>query len=374
MNPDILVIGGGLHGLSAALQAARRGASILVLERHFLGRHASGSTAAGVRTLGRDPAELPLSLEAAQTWHKMTDLVGNDCGFKACGQLQVAEDEAALASIAARIDRLAKQGMHHEKLIGADELRDLVPKISPHCVGAAWVPGDGSADPHRAIRAFRDAAKRAEVDIIEQCQVTSLKRVGQSWQVKTSKGDFNAAVIINAAGAWADKIAEMVGEPVRQAIRTSMMVVTERTGDVVHPVISSFGRKLSFKQTAEGTLLIGGGAQGRLAEDRQSASVDVQALSVAVQAAVRLFPSMVGTRMVRAWAGMEAMTEDHIPVIGFSAKVEGLIHAFGFSGHGFQLVPSVGRVVAELATEGKTNQQLDAFNVKRVSEKGVASC
>ncbi|OSQ39179.1 FAD-binding oxidoreductase [Thalassospira sp. MCCC 1A01428] len=374
MNPDILVIGGGLHGLSCALQAARRGASVLVLERHFLGRHASGSTAAGVRTLGRDPAELPLSLEAAETWHKMAELVGDDCGFKACGQLQVAEDDAAMASIAARVTRLEKQGMHHEKLIGPDQLRELVPAISPHCAGAAWAPGDGSADPHRAIRAFRDAAKRAGVNIIEQCQVLSLGRNGQSWQIHTTTGDFSAAVVINAAGAWADKIAKMAGEPVRHAIRTSMMVVTERTGDVVRPVISSFGRKLSFKQTAEGTLLIGGGAQGRLAADKQSASVDVQALSVAVQAAVRLFPSMVGTRMVRAWAGMEAMTEDHLPVIGFSDQAEGLIHAFGFSGHGFQLVPSVGRVVADLAIEGKSNQQLDAFNVNRVSEKGVALC
>src|SRR5207253_1774130 len=98
-----------------------------------------------------------------------------------------------------------------------------------------------------------------------------------------------------------------------------------------------------------------------LASDRQSASVDVVALAASVGAAVRLFPATKGLRIVRTWAGMEAMTDDHLPVIGLSRRVEGLIHAFGFSGHGFQLVPSVGHVVADLVCGGRTNHDLGAF-------------
>ncbi|MGK9264974.1 FAD-binding oxidoreductase [Sinorhizobium meliloti] len=373
MNADLLVIGGGLHGLSAALQSARRGVSVILVERHFLGRHASGATAAGIRTLGRDPAELPLSLEAAGTWHEMKELVGDDCGFIACGQLQVAEDEVALAKIQARIRGLEAKGFTHETVIGGDEMRELVPDLSPHCLGGAWVAVDGSADPHRTIIAFRDAALRAGVKIVEQCLLTGLQRRAGRWIAETSVGVIEAGTVVNAGGAWADRVAELAGEPVRQSIRTSMMVVTERTQARVKPVVSSLGRKLSFKQTAQGTMVIGGGSQGRLASDRQSASVDFVALAASVGAAVRLFPALKGLRIVRTWAGMEAMTEDHLPVIGFSRKATGLVHAFGFSGHGFQLVPSVGRVVADLVCEGQTNLDLGAFDVERLAkERAVA--
>ncbi|MGO7042240.1 NAD(P)/FAD-dependent oxidoreductase [Rhizobium acaciae] len=373
MKADLLVIGGGLHGLSAALQSARRGISVILVERHFLGRHASGATAAGVRTLGRHPAELPLSLEAADTWHVMKDLVGDDCGFSACGQLQVAEDEAALAKIKDRVSRLEADGFTHERLIGPTELRSLVPDIAPHCLGAAWTFADGSADPHRTIRAFRDAAIEAGVQILEECLVTRLVRRSSHWFAETSKGAIEAGLIVNAAGAWADLVAELAGDPVHQAIRTSMMVVTERTAARVRPVVASLGQKLSFKQTAQGTLVIGGGAQGRLAPDRQSASVDVVALAASVGAAVRLFPAIQGIRIVRTWVGMEAMTHDHLPVIGLSHRVEGLVHAFGFSGHGFQLVPSVGRAVADLVCQGRTDHDLGAFDVTRIATERAAA-
>lgn len=373
MSSDVLIVGGGLHGLSAAVQIARRGKSVVLVERHFLGRHASGSTAAGVRTLGRDPAELSLSLEAARNWHHMQDIVGDDCGFKACGQLQVAENQAALSKIEQRIERLNAQGMTHEQLIGTNELRTLVPDLAPHCLGASWVEGDGSADPHKTIRAFRDAALKAGVQIIENCNVTALERRAGLWRAKTSKGEKHAEILVNAAGAWADQVSAMAGEPVHLAIRTSMMIVTERAEARIKPVVASLGQKLSFKQTAQGTLLIGGGSQGRLAPDRQSATVDMLALADSVKAAVRLFPVTKGLRIVRTWAGMEAMTSDHLPVLGFSRRAEGLVHAFGFSGHGFQLVPSVGRLIADLVCTGKTTHDLKPFDPDRVAAERVAA-
>jgi sarcosine oxidase subunit beta len=367
------MIGGGLHGLSAALQTARRGAVVILLERDFLGSQASGATAAGVRTLGRDPAELPLSLEAAESWRHIADLVGDDCGFRACGQLQVAEDEAALARITARVRSLQARGLHHEQLLDEAELRRAHPGLAPHCLGAAWAEGDGAADPHCTIRAFRDATLRAGVEIIQRCPVISLAYGGATWRVETAQGAFTAPTVLNAAGAWASRVAALAGEDLSQSIRTSMMIVTERAGPRVTPVVSSMGRKLSFKQTSEGTLLIGGGAQGRLADDRDSASVDALALAEAAGAAIRLFPWSSGLRIVRAWAGMEAETADHLPVLGFSTVHPGLIHAFGFSGHGFQLVPSVGRALAALATGGAPDHDLSAFSPARIIPRRLAA-
>lgn len=167
MNADVLV---------AAFHCARAGASVALVERHFVGRHASGSTAAGVRTVGRDIAELPLSLEAAALWHDMQAMVGDDCGFVACGQLQLAEDETALAAIKARVLRLKDMGHSHEQVIGRDELRALLPDVSDHCLGAAWAPTDGSADPHRMIRAFKPAAEKAGVTIYDETRNRQLAR------------------------------------------------------------------------------------------------------------------------------------------------------------------------------------------------------
>lgn len=200
-----------------------------------------------------------------------------------------------------------------------------------------------------------------------------MKRGTASWRADTSKSIFEAKALVNAAGAWAERICELAGDPATHAIRTSMMVVTERTSTHIGPVVSSLGRKLSFKQTDQGTLLIGGGSQVKLAADRQSASVDVVALAASVKAAIRLFPAIRGLRIVRTWVGMEAMTADHLPVIGLSHRVEGLAHAFGFSGHGFQLVPSVGRVLADLVCEGKTKHDLGAFHPQRSALERAAA-
>lgn len=364
---DILIVGGGLHGLSAALQAARRGARVVLCERDFVGRHASGATAAGVRTLGRDMRELPLSLEAAETWRNIESLVGDDCGYRSCGQLQVAEDEEALDGIRARIARLEARGYRHERLLDAAEVREILPAAATHCVGGAYVANDGAANPHRTIGAFRAAAESAGTVVRERSAVTAIRRQGGTWRVETATGGIEAPILLNAAGAWGARVGALAGEELVQEIRTSMMIVTERTERAVGPVVSSLGRTLSFKQTDEGTLLIGGGAQGRLRADRNSSAVDALALAEAARSAARLFPWTRSLQIVRSWAGMEAQIFDRIPAIGMSAVNEGLIHAFGFSGHGFQLVPAVGRALAQLACGEVPDHDLSDFTPARVT-------
>src|SRR3981081_2212818 len=97
-QPDIIVIGGGLHGCSAALHLARRGLKVLVLEKDYAGRHASGVNAGGGRRLGRHLAEIPLSGASMELWHRIGDLVDDDCGFDSHGQVKIAESEAELAT------------------------------------------------------------------------------------------------------------------------------------------------------------------------------------------------------------------------------------------------------------------------------------
>jgi len=365
---DVAVIGGGLHGLSAAMHLARAGQRVLVLERHWVGRHASGATAAGVRTLNRDRGELDLSLAAMALWPRLRDIVGDDCGFHAGGQICVAENEASLARLEQRVESLRRDGYTHEEIIGRDELRRWLPALSPHCLGASLARDNGAADPHRALRAFRASAQQAGVTLLEQCGVSAIERSGDDWTLATSRGNWTVPFIVNAAGAWSARIAAMVGDHIPLATKSSMMMVSERVEPFIRPVVSIMGRSLSFKQSDQGTLVIGGGLQGVPDLDKETSTARMRVLAKGAKAATDLFPSVRGLRIVRVWAGLEAKTSDLLPIVGPSPNAPGVFHAFGFSGHGFQLIPIVGAVMTDLIVRGRTDHAIAALDARRLME------
>jgi len=370
---DVAVVGGGLHGLSAALHLARAGRRVVVIERRWTGRHASGATAAGVRTLNRDLAEVPISLEAMAMWHRIEEIVGDDCGFQAQGQLNVAERDEHMPALVQREARMRGLGYAHEELIDAKELRRLVPALSPHCVGALVARRDGAADPHRTILAFRRACEAEGVVIAEACGVETVDRQGEDWLLVCGARRFRAPVVVNAAGAWAGRLAALFGDDIALGVRASMMIVTERLAPLLDPVVSVVGRALSFKQASQGTLVIGGGLQGAADLDRERSTVNFRELAKGARAASDLFPAVRGVRIARCWTGIEAQTRDRLPVIGASPRVAGLVHAFGFSGHGFQLVPVVGSILAELVVEGRTRREIVPFAPQRLMQERVAA-
>jgi len=372
VSHDAVIVGGGLHGASAALHLALRRKRVVVLERAAVGRHASGASAGGVRTLGRDISEIALSLAGMELWHRIRDLVDDDCGFHAHGQVKVAETEAEMSALARRHAEVRALGYAHEQLVDAHELRRLVPAIAPHCVGALVVRDDGAAEPYRTTVAFRRKAESLGAVFHEGTGVTAIERTGQVWRVAAGGQAFEAPIVVNCAGAWADRIAAMVGDTAPVRTRCSMMIVTERLPHFIDPVVGATGRKLSFKQTHDGTVLIGGGHQARANRDAESYEIDLAALAKGAEAATALFPQVAGVRIVRAWAGLEAQMPDHVPVIGFSPAAPGVIHAFGFSGHGFQLGPIVGSAVADLATTGATNLPIAPFGLERFARPAAA--
>lgn len=368
-----IVIGGGLHGLSAALHLARAGQRVELLERSWVGRHASGATAAGVRTLNRPIVELPISLEAMDMWRRIEAIVGDDCGFHAYGQVSVAETPTEISVLEKRLAATRDAGFDNEELIDREELFRLVPTISRHCLAALIARHDGAADPHRTLLAFRRSAEAAGVRVREGVEVTAVEPVGSSWRVRTNVGDFDAPTIVNAAGAWGHKIAAMVGDDIRLGYKASMMIVTERLAPLLKPVVGCVGRSLSFKQSDQGTLVIGGGLQGSANIEAQKSYVDFVELAKGARAAVEIFPIVDSVRIVRTWAGMEGKTEDHLPIIGASPTAAGIFHAFGFSGHGFQLVPVVGAILSDLIVKGCSAHSLDAFSATRLMPKRHAA-
>jgi sarcosine oxidase subunit beta len=146
------------------------------------------------------------------------------------------------------------------------------------------------------------------------------------------------------------------------------MMVTTRMPHFLDPVIIGTGRQLSFKQTDTGTVVIGGGILGVPHLDQDIADTVAERLRVSAQTCSILFPVMRRAIIVRTWAGLEARMPDEIPVIGPSQTAPNLWHAFGFSGHGFQLSPIVGSLLADLIVEGQSPLPIDAFRPGRFNE------
>ena len=365
MTPDVIVIGGGLHGCSAALHLALRGRKVMLIEKDHVGRHASGVNAGGVRRLGRHVAEIPLSVASMEMWHRIRDLVDDDCGFESHGQGKVAEDEEEYARLKARVDEVAALGFTHEELIGQQELREIVPAIAEQCVGAIACRADGAALPFRTAQAFKRKAESLGVVFKEGTRVLGLKRADGPWRVETDKGAETAPVVVNCAGAWAGRIAAALGEPVPLEVIAPMLMITARVPAFLKPVVGSAGRTLSFKQFENGTVLIGGGHRGKAYPDENRTDLDWQRLAINAETVYDLFPVMRKAQIVRAWAGIEARMPDDIPVIGPSSTSEGVFHAFGFSAHGFQLGPACGALMAELVTTGRSNLPIAPFDIRR---------
>jgi sarcosine oxidase subunit beta len=368
---DVVVIGGGIHGCSTALHLALRGLKPILVEKDYAGRHASGVNAGGVRQLARDLAEIPLSISSMEIWEHIEELVGDDCGFTSHGTVLVAESDEELAGFKARVDDLRLRGFTHEELIDRTELRRLVPAVSEHCPGGVVSRRDGAADPFRTTQAFRRTAVEKGAEILEGVTVTGLERLGDVWRVETSDGPIEAPKVVNAAGAWADRIAAMLGEPVPLTVVAPMLMVTSRVPAFIDPVVILRGRKLSFKQLANGTVVIGGGHLAVPYRDRNETVLDWDKLAISARTVWELFPAMREATIVRAWAGIEAYMPDGIPVVGKSSTSEGVFHQFGFSTHGFQLGPGTGAMMAELVATGSTNVPIDGLQIERFRDQAA---
>ena len=368
MNTDVLIIGAGLIGASTALQLAMRGCRCTVIDKDSPGRHASGANAGGLRQLNRDPAEIPLTVEAVKMWHNIEALVDSDCDARFPGQLRVAENQSDMDALDQRAAMVRGMGYQHEEMIGKKELYQLVPALAPHCVGALICREDGHGRPYHALTAFRRKAESLGVTFHSSTEVFSIDQEGDVWQVRTSQGMFNSQIIVNCAGAWAGKLAGLVNEPVPLTPKALMLMVTERLPHFVDPVMGAVSRKLSFKQMQNGTLIIGGALVAKLDFALEQTDIDWHQLAQSANTVVDFFPQLKDVRIVRAWAGIEGFMPDNIPVIGPSQTVKNAYHAFGFSAHGFQLSPVIGRIMAQLILDGRSDLPIEPFSISRFKD------
>jgi len=365
VSADLLVIGGGIHGSSAALHAAQRGMDVIVLEKDTVGRHASGVNAGGVRRLGRHLAEVPISQRSMQIWYGIADLLDDDCGFQVSPQIKVAENEAELETLSARAANLRQMGFEHEVVLNRAELRRYLPAVAEHAVGGLACLKDGFAQPYQTTFAFQRKAQSLGARFHEHTEVRAIRREAGDWVVDTGNGSFRAAKLLVTAGAWSGQLVGQLEEFAPVEAIAPMMIVTSRLRHFCDAVVGATGRPLSFKQMPNGTVVIGGGRRGRADTASDLSEILFSELQLTAETAMDLFPIMRGATIVRSWSGVEGRMPDDIPVIGPSVRHEGLYYAFGFSAHGFQLGPAVGEILAELIVTGGTNAPLAPFSIAR---------
>jgi sarcosine oxidase subunit beta len=350
---SVVIVGGGLMGLSAAfhLRRADPGVRVTVLERFQVGAAASGASAAGVRVMGRDPAERALALESLGRWPELDKDLEGETGYRRGGGLRIALDEDAQSAAPSWVAEQRADGVPVQ-VVDAAEARRLAPGVSPRCLGGVHCAIDGQADAMATVQAFAAAARRLGAAVHEGVGPTAVVAEGGR-VVAVTRGDGEREpcdVAVVAAGVWSATLLAGLGVELSVHARPLQMLLTDPAPTTLEPVVSSFNRALSFKQLADGRYLIGGGWPGHIIDEAMNAwRLVEESVQASLEVAREVYPPVAATKLARGWVGLEAFTPDGLPVLGPLPGIDGLLVATGFSGHGFALAPAVGDVLARLA-------------------------
>ncbi len=364
---DVVIVGGGLAGCAVAYYLAKSGVEVAVVERGELNREASGTNAGSFHfqiaihqlsgaSTSEDRARLLLDARlhaaAAEHWYELEDELGCDLGVHQTGGLMLAETPEQ-----AQVLR-DKQVIEHEagletELLSAAELRAGAPYLAEDLAGATYCDREGHANPLLAAPAFAARAIEAGAVVRTHAGVESvhhLKDAGGAarFAVRTSAGTIRAARLVNAAGAWAAELAAMSGLALPVRSEGLHVNVTEPREHVLTPMLQHIGRRLTLKQAANGTFIIGGGwpARPEAPPARYSVRWDSAAGNAAV--ALRVMPMLADVRVTHMWTGVMTFVDDLTPIIGEFERLPGYFMCLATTG--FTLGPLVARSLAEAMT------------------------
>jgi len=217
--------------------------------------------------------------------------------------------------------------------------------------------------------AFARAAQRSGASVHEFTQVRAAQWSGTSFEIDADPLVVKSRYLVNCTGAWAEKVCGWFGERIPIIVRSPNLMVTEPIPSLITRSVAVVGGIPYFRQVDRGNVVIGGGPGWGSLELERSRPVPETTLN-AYSKVIDIVPGLRGVTLIRSWSGLEADTPDRIPVIGPSSTTPNLIHAFGFSGHGFQLGPGVGEVIAELVQKGQSTTAIDSFRIDRFLPTG----
>ncbi|MBP0465558.1 FAD-dependent oxidoreductase [Roseomonas sp. PWR1] len=356
---EVLVIGGGVLGLSTALYLAREGVDVLVADRSEPGLAAStanagslhvqllpydfGDKAEALGTAGPAAATLPLGPRSIDLWKEIARDAGEACGIRTEGGLMLAETEAEFEWLRGKtaVERGAGIETH---VLGANELRDVAPYLAPRFMGAAFCPAEGQIDPLRGTAALLALARRAGARVAGGVAITGISREGAGFAVATEGATIRAGRVVVAAGPWSGQIAALAGVRLPVGGLVQQVIATEATGPLIPHLVAHAGRHLSLKQGPHGHLLIGGAWPGT--HDPATGATRNRRTSIEgnLWVAGHVVPAVAGLSVLRAWTGMNVHI-DRAPILGEAPGCPGLFAAVTSSG--YTLGPVCGRMTAD---------------------------
>ena len=399
---DVVVIGGGIVGVSAAYYLARRGVTVALVEKGRIGAEQSSRNWGWCRQQNRDARELPMATESLTLWDRFAEEIGEDLGFRRCGLLYLSDDDVQLSAWAKWRDFAAGAGIVTH-MLSAEEASDRGSATGKRWRGGVFSPTDGTADTARAAPMIARGIIAAGGSVHQFCAARGLETMGgRVSAVVTEKGTIRTATVIHAGGAWASSFLNQYGirfpqSAVRQsimsvspgatglpeALHTAEISVTRRSNGGYTLAISGRARvdptpqQLRYarqfvpmflrrwRSLAIGNLEGWKSGHETLARWKLDAPTPMEAMRILDPTpdprqiaetharAQRLLPGLKSVPVAARWAGYIDSTPDGVPAIGELAGLPGFILAAGFSGHGFGIGPGAGHMIADIVTGAK---------------------
>ena len=367
---DIIIIGGGVMGASAAYHLAKRGAKNIVLlekESHF-GTGATGRCAGGVRYQFSTEINVTLSIHSLPMIEHFKEELGQDPGYHKYGYLLVATNGNIVKEFEHNVAMQNRLGVQTELLSG-DEVRKRLPMMRfDDALAGTFHHLDGTADPNSLVMGYVNAAQKMGVTALTGADVIGITvSGGEVRSVKTNLGEIETRLVLNAAGPWSGLVGAMAGVHLPITPLRRQMFTTNPLREVPEdfPFVIDFSQSLYFHREGEG-LLVGMSNPNEKPGFDQNVDEDFELINL--EAAIERMPLLENASRASHWAGLYEITPDAHPIYGVT-DVKGFLLCTGFSGHGFMHGPISGKLMSELILDGKfSSVDVSMLDLKRFEE------
>lgn len=353
---DVIIIGAGSVGSPAAFSLAQAGARTLVIDQKpSVGQGANKAAIGGIRATHSDPIKIRISLRSIEIFSTWKERYGDEIGWYKGGYSFVAYREQEEEILKELLEIQHSYGLSIDWL-DKDALLEVIPDLNPNgLIGGTFSPEDGNASPLLAIHAIYNHAKRLGAEFHFNETVTNVVvEGGRVRGVKTDKAEYGADVVLNAAGAWAEQAAQMVGLDLPVRPDSHEAGITEPVVRFLNPLVVDIrpmtgSANVYFYQHYTGQMLFCMTPSPNIwGFDTRETS---EFLPLVARRMIDVMPKLGNLRVRRTWRGLYPMTPDGSPIVGWSKEVEGYLVAVGMCGQGFMLGPGLGELLARMVQD-----------------------
>ncbi len=359
---DLAIIGGGIMGCGAALRVAEEGMNTIILEQGDIGQGASGVNAGTLSMQIKRVKLMPYAIKGHEMWEEMGDAVG----FKRTGGYTLAFNDREAELLHDRMTQKREAGADIH-FVSPDQVVEKEPHLAKKIIAASYCPDDGYANSSLTGQFYRQKINELGVSFIEKFKVTYIRQTSEGWEISSDNQTVVAERIMIAAGGWSKNLAAMMGVDLPIRARINTVSVTERAPRLMNSVIGHATGLLTMKQKDNGTVLIGGGWQGKGQPEQGRGNVCLESLTPNLQLAQFAVPELSDVRVVRSWTGFEANVPDFYPLAG---KLPNKDNAFilGCVRGGYTIGPYISQLMGDYILGREPEMPL--FDPNRKIEEG----